>query len=203
MQIVNCEQNSLEWFEARKGIPTASSFSKVLSGGRGETRKKYMLSLAGEILTGNPREPFSNEHTERGHLLEPEARAQYEFINEVACTLVGFVKNNEAGASPDAFIENSGLLEIKTKLAHLQIEIILKDKVPNTHKPQVQGQMWVCERDWCDFLSYSPGLPLFIKRIYRDEKYIKETLEPSVKMFNEELLEIVEKIRSFDQCLEA
>lgn len=36
MQIIDCEQGSTAWFEARAGIPTASEFSTVLSEGRAD-----------------------------------------------------------------------------------------------------------------------------------------------------------------------
>jgi hypothetical protein len=76
-EIIECEQNSPEWLRARMGIPTASAFSDVLAKGEGKTRRTYMLKLAGELITGEPMESFSNAHTERGHLLEEEARDLY------------------------------------------------------------------------------------------------------------------------------
>lgn len=54
-EIFICEQGSADWYEARRGIPTASMFSTVMASGRGggesKTRRKYLLQLAGEILT--------------------------------------------------------------------------------------------------------------------------------------------------------
>ena len=78
VEIINCEQNS-RMVRARMGIPTASQFATVLAKGEGKTRRTYMMKLAGEIITGEPMESFSNEHTERGHEMEPEARDLYAF----------------------------------------------------------------------------------------------------------------------------
>ncbi|MGJ4997275.1 YqaJ viral recombinase family protein [Bradyrhizobium sp. HKCCYLS3077] len=102
MQVINCEQNSAEWLRARMGIPTASQFSTVLAKGEGETRRTYLLKLAGEIITGEPMESFSNEHTERGHRMEAEARDLYAFQTGAALERVGFIRSGRAGCSPDS-----------------------------------------------------------------------------------------------------
>ena len=199
MQVISCDQGSPEWFEARRGIPTASQFSTVLANGRGgaesKTRRKYMLQLIGERLTGEPMEGYTNAHMERGKEMEEEARNAYIFQTDNECQQVGFIRNGEKGASPDSMIGQNGLLEIKTKLPHLQLEVLLSDEMPKEHLAQVQGQIWIAEREWCDFLSYWPKLPLFVKRIYRDDKYINGTLWPGVDKFNNDLLELMEKIK--------
>lgn len=195
--IHDCAQNSPEWFEARRGIPTASEFSTVLAKGRGGgesvTRRKYLLTLAGQILTGEVVQTWAgNEHTERGHAMEDDARRLYAFQRDTEPTLVGFMRRGRAGASPDSTVGTSGLLEIKTKLPHLQLEVLEQDRLPPEHVAQVQGQLWVSGRDWCDFVSYWPKLPLFVTRVYRDEAYIA-ALAKAVAEFNEELDAIVAK----------
>lgn len=199
MQIINCEQNSEEWYKARLGIPTSSNFSTILAKGRGggesKTRKTYMLKLIGERLTGDLTENYTNAHMERGHQMEDEARNAYVFHSNNECNRVGFIINGNKGASPDSLIGDSGILEIKTKLPHLQLEVILDDKMPPQHLAQVQGQMWVAEREWCDFVSYWPKLPLFVKRIYRDDKYINEILWPEVDKFFNEMLKLEDKFK--------
>ena len=90
-----------------------------------------------------------------------------------------------------------GLLEIKTKLPHLQIGVILDGAMPPEHKAQVQGQIWKAERDWCDFVSYWPGLPLFVVREHRDEKLIAE-ISDAVDRFNEDLDAVVARVQEMD-----
>jgi hypothetical protein len=194
IEVIQCDQSSPEWYAARLGIPTASRFKDVLAKGEGKTRKRYMLDLAGERLTGEPCEGFSNAHMERGKAMEDEARDLYMFMTDTECKGVGFIRNGDKGASPDSLIDTNGMLEIKTKLPALQIECILADKLPSEHAAQVQGALWVAEREWLDFVSYWPKLPLFVKRIYRDEDYIKN-LAAEVAKFNSEMLELIEKIQ--------
>lgn len=199
-QIIECEQGTEAWFAARAGIPTASRFSTVLASGRGggesKTRRKYMLQLAGERITGKPMETYSNGHMERGKEQEQEARDLYAMLKDTDPQQVGFIRRGNAGASPDALIGADGLLEIKTKLPDLQIEVLLADDVPAEHIAQIQGQLWVTCREWCDFVSYSPGLPPFIRRCYRQEPYIAR-LSAAVGEFNEELAGVIEQIRNY------
>lgn len=198
LEIIDCDQGSDAWFQARLGIPTASKFADCISKGRGsqpsKIRRKYMLELLGERMTGEIADGFSNRHTERGTAMEPDAREAYALITDYEPQQIGFIRNGEKGCSPDSLIDSDGLLEIKTKLPHLHLDAMLKNELPPEHKPQVQGQIWTAEREWCDFMSYWPGLPPFIIRIYRDNKYIEEALAPGVERFIEELLELEQKL---------
>lgn len=193
VQIIACEQGSPEWFAARLAIPTASNFSAVMAKGEGKTRKAYMLRLLGERFTGTAAETFTNDHMERGKIMEDEARQAYAFLTDAEPLRVGFLRNGDKGCSPDSLIGARGLLEIKTALPHIQIERIFADKVPSEHLAQVQGAIWVGERDWCDFVSYWPKLPLFVKRAYRDEEYIKR-LDEEVTRFLDEMHELGERL---------
>ena len=196
IDIIDVEQNSEAWFAARSGLPTASNFSTILAKGEGKTRRTYLLKLAGEILTGVPTEPITNAHMERGHEMEPAARDLYCFLTDFEVQRIGFVRNGNKGCSPDSFIGANGMLEIKTKLPHLLIDILLKGEFPSEHKAQCQGGLWVCEREWIDIAIYWPGLPLFQKRAFRDEKYIA-TLSSEVDRFNDDLVETVERVRRY------
>jgi hypothetical protein len=202
LKIVDCEQGSPEWFAARLGVPTASEFATVMrkkgkaEDGTSKERRTYLYKLAGERLTGEPMDSYSNANMERGKIMEDEARVQYEFTREVELQRVGFVRNGDKGCSPDSLVGNDGGLEIKTALPHIQIDRLLRDELPAEHVAQVQGNMWVCEREVWDFASYWPKLPLFVKTVRRDEKYIKE-MAAAVAQFNEELAALVETIRRY------
>lgn len=200
LQIFNCEQGTPEWYQARAGIPTASEFDTVLAKGRGggesKTRRTYMLKLIGERLTHEPMENYSNVHMERGKAMEAEARDLYQMIAELECQQVGFLRRGDAGCSPDSLVGESGMLEIKTKLPHLQLDCILYDELPAEHRAQCQGQLWIAEREWVDFVSYWPGLPLFAKRVFRDEPYIARLAE-AVRAFNAEMEETIAKVQQY------
>lgn len=192
LRIFDCAQNSPEWTEARRGIPTASRFADVLAKGQGITRRKYLLTLAGELLTGDCAEGFTNPHIERGHAMEDDARQLYAFMHEADPVLVGFMRRGRVGASPDSLLGKDGLLEIKTKLPHLQLDCLEKGKLPSEHVAQVQGQLLVSGRAYCDFVSYWPRMPLFHVRVERDDTYIA-TLAQEVADFLGELDRIVAK----------
>lgn len=197
MQVfTDLEQGSPEWFAARAGIPTASKFATVMAKGEGKTRSEYMRKLAGEILTGEPSEQFGNIHTERGNAMEDEARETYAFINDAEIQRIGFIRNGNRGASPDSLVGANGGLEIKTALPHIQIDRLERDRLPPEHKAQVQGNLWIAEREWWDFVSYWPRLPVLTVRVYRDEEYIK-TLSDEIDRFNDELAALVERIRNY------
>lgn len=204
VEFIDCEQGSPDWFRARIGLPTASEFATVIAkgkdGGASLTRKRYLHQLAAEILTGEIGESYHNTAMERGKAQEAEARRLYAFMHEADPELIGFIRNGPKGASPDALIGNDGLLEIKTRAPHLQVELLLADRLPPEHRAQVQGGIWIAERDWCDLAVYSPGLPLFVTREYRDDGYIAN-LAGAVAKFNEELAETVERVRCYGMPL--
>ena len=190
------EQGSSEWFACRAGLPTASKFATVMAKGEGKTRSEYMRKLAGEILTGEPSEQFSNVHTDRGNAMEDEARETYAFINDAEIQRVGFIRNGNRGASPDSLVGTDGGLEIKTALPHIQIDRLERNRLPPEHKAQVQGNLWIAEREWWDFVSYWPGLPVLTVRVPRDEEYIAN-LASEIDRFNDELAALVERIRNY------
>ncbi|WP_018935686.1 MULTISPECIES: lambda exonuclease family protein [unclassified Thioalkalivibrio] len=196
------EQGTEEWLRVRAGIPTASQFGELIDRGQGKTRRTYMLKLAGEILTGEPMPGFSNQHTRRGHEQEDEARETYGFIREVDVEQVGFIRNGDKGGSPDGLVGIDGGCEVKTKLPHLHLEVLLAEEVPAEHMPQIDGLIWVAEREWWDFISYCRGLPPFIKRVYRDEKRIRK-ISRAIDQFNQELADIVEKVRRGSEPMHA
>jgi hypothetical protein len=191
LQIIDVPQNSQEWLHARLGIPTASCFGQVVAPGRADQpskqRQTYMLTLLGERLTGELSEQASSPNFDRGHRMEIDAANDYEFRQRVTTETIGFMRRGNVGCSPDRLITGTrGLVEIKSKKANLQLAAILADELPAEHKAQVQGGLLVSGYEYCDFVSYWPGLPLFVKRVYRDEAYI-DWLRDELDAFNEEL----------------
>lgn len=183
LQILYMPQGTDEWHESRVGIITASNLTAVCAGGQGKTRKGYMYKLIGERMTGEPADSWpGNAHTERGHEHEPIACSLYESQEGVTVDHCGIMLNHGIGYSPDGMVEDSGLVEIKSRLPHLQAEVLDKDEVPTEHLKQIQGGLWVSEREWLDYISYWPGMPLFVKRVYRDESMI-ELIAESVEKF--------------------
>ncbi|GEK49484.1 lambda exonuclease family protein [Vreelandella venusta] len=200
MKILTMPQGSPEWLAARLGRVTMSELKTLLVNGKGPSGLgagaiTYMHQLIGERMTGELAEPFQgNAHTKRGQELESVARSLYrDMTGAPKPKEVGLILNHNAGYSPDSLIGKNGLLEIKTKLPKFQIEVLLSGKIPDEHVPQCQGGLWVSEREWIDFVSYWPGMPLFVKRAYRDEALIC-TIAERVEAFHEEMERRIEKL---------
>ncbi|WP_458717026.1 YqaJ viral recombinase family protein [Pseudomonas gregormendelii] len=200
MQIItSIEQGTPEWLGLRLGIVTCSELDCLLVNGKGEAGLgaaafTYMNTLIGERITGEAADPFTgNRHTERGHELEGVARGLYQERCDVTTQQVAIILNHGIGYSPDSLVGAKGLTEIKTKLPKFQVEVILSGEIPKEHVAQCQGGLWVSEREWIDFVCYWPGMPLFIKRAYRDEVMIRK-LSERVKTFYEILDERMNKV---------
>jgi hypothetical protein len=202
IQIIDCEQGGEDWRAARLGIPTASEFATVMrskgraADGSSKERRTYMHKLVGEIMTGEPMESFSNVHMERGKVMEDEARDLYAMLTDTEPQRVGFIRNGQKGASPDSLIGTDRGLEIKTALPHIQIERLLKNELPAEHVAQVQGNLWVAERDHWDFCSYWPKMPMLKVTVDRDEEFIAK-LSDAVDRFNDELQQVLATVRRY------
>lgn len=177
MIILPGEQGSQEWIDHRLGRPTASAFKRVVTstGRLSKQREKYVAELLAEWVTGDPWVQFETEWTERGKELEPEARRAYGFLRDVDPVSVGFCLHDSgvAGCSPDGLVGEPGLLELKCPGAPRHIYYLAHQEVPSDYVAQVQGQIWVTGREWCDFMSYHPGLPPFLIRVAPDPTYQK------------------------------
>lgn len=198
MQVIEVEQGTPEWFTARCAIPTASCASKLLAKGEGKTRLAYMYQLIGEAITGEAVQVWEgNAHTERGHTMEPVARELYERRNKVKVEQCGFIRSHDdiggAGYSPDGLVGDDGAIEIKSRLPHIQAELLDTGKIPRPSFLQMQFGLWVCGRAWCDYVSYWPGMPLFVQRVEADEKAQTEIRE-AVIAFHAEMQEKLHKL---------
>lgn len=177
MQIHSCEQRSAEWYALRAGIPTASEFSKLVTsdGTPSKTLTTYAMTLAAEKFAGCTMDAWEgNGWTERGRELEDEALRLYSFANDCNVTPIGFVTNDAhtAGCSPDGLVNGEGLIEIKCLKAENHVKAILyfqkNGRCQTDYVQQTQGQIWLCERKWCDLVFFHPQLPLLTIRQHPD-----------------------------------
>lgn len=203
IEVFDCAQGSPEWFDCRKGIPTASEFHKLLmrgvkKGDESKTRRRYMLELIGERMTGQPRDTYSSFHMERGKEMEAEACKLYAMLEDAELQTVGFIRRDEkAGCSPDRLVGGDGLLQIKTMMPPLLLDLHLTTAPEEytEHDCQLYGELWISEREWTDLLVYWPGIKPYRKRLYRDETKIK-SIELGVEMFLSEMLETMSKLEA-------
>jgi len=174
MKLHNVEQGTPEWQQVRCGKFTASNFAKLFMAASTKGYQDYINNVVFERLTGKQAETYTNEWMLRGSELEAEARISYETRTFNIVEQVGFVEYNEwIGASPDGLIDKDGLIEIKCPKHTTVIEYLLSDKIPKDYYWQMQGQMLVTERKWCDYFIYHPDLEPIIKRVKRKETDIE------------------------------
>ena len=177
------EQGSDDWHALRRGKITASAVSRLVTStckpANNDTSRAQLLQLLAERITGESDASFYNDDMARGHLLEPLARGIYAKIYSpvVEC---GFITADfggvELGYSPDGLVGADGLIEIKSPRPKNHLKAMLADEVPDEYVPQVQTGLAVTGRAWCDFITYAPGLPLFIHRVKRDEGFIAQLI---------------------------
>lgn len=178
-------------------LAAAVKASKSRNSNPAAMRARYMRQLAGEVIQGEPApDGYNNAFMDRGKALEDDARRHYAFMHDVEPRRVGFIRNGPKGCSPDSLIGTNGGLEIKIAIPAVQIERLQSGKLPSEHIAQVQGNIWVTEREWWDFKSYCPRMPDLTIRAHRNDTYIAK-LEKAVDAFNEELAELVERIRGY------
>jgi len=205
--ITDIEQGSDAWFAHRLGSIGGSGIKKVIAKGTGKVRTKYLYQKVDEILTGRRTESYNNDDMQLGTDSEPLSRRNYEFIADVEIYQIAMVKNgNHKHSSPDGICKPDGIIEIKNTNGPNYVEIIYKDKIPPEHIPQIQWNMSISNRNWCDFVLACwmrqddeivpryPDKPIWIKRVFRDEKKIAE-LNREADIFISEMLEIVEKLK--------
>ncbi len=189
-------QGTAEWHNLRLGKVTASRVADLTAKtktGWGASRHNYTAELLAERLTGVPAESYKSVPMLHGIETEPEARLAYEFRGMIEVEQIGFIHHptiEMSGASPDGLVGADGMVEIKCPNTATHIETLLVGRIPEKYVTQMLWQLACTGRKWCDFVSFDPRLPermrLFVARVQRDEKRIKE-LEAAVTEFLFEL----------------
>jgi len=164
MRTLDCQQGSTEWLRARLGVATASraadALSVLKSGAPAKARMDYAMELAFERVAGQPLDRAVTVAMNRGSELEPDARAAYEARTGILVDQMGFALHDtlQAGASPDGLIGSDGLLEIKCPFGQDRIARIWATNDVSDYVAQVEWQMWILGRQWCDVAIYDPRL---------------------------------------------
>ncbi len=198
------EQGTPEWHAQRLGKATASRIADIIAKtktGPSAMRANYLAELVAERLTGVAAEKYTNGAMEWGTEKEAEARSVYEACIGIAVQSAGFVDHPQiamSGASPDGYVGDDGLVEVKCPNTATHIDTLLGKTVPGKYVTQMQWQMACTGRKWCDFVSYDPRMPealrLFVKRVERDDALIAE-LEAEVMKF---LWEVAAKVAALE-----
>lgn len=187
------EQGGDEWLQARCGLVTASTIGKLitpstLKPAMNDTARSLIETLVIESITGRVEYVHPNAAMQRGNRDEPWARHEYENLVQAAVTEVGFVRYDGPdyvlGYSPDGLVEDSGLIEIKSRSPRIQMQTIIADKVPAANMAQIQCGLFVTGRTWLDYVSYSNGMPLYTKRVLPDQRWA-EAIDQTMRQFTE------------------
>ncbi len=167
-----------------KALPTSETVKRALEGKRTEdfsdTAKRYAADLSIERISKQPHgEPPKAWVLERGHTMEEAARRLYEGRNKSFVTEAGICVTDDGlfGYSTDGLVDDDGLIEIKAPVDSIKIQAMWDTGDVSEYLHQMQGGMWITNRDWCDFIMYVPelaavGKDLFVKRIHRDDDFI-------------------------------
>ncbi len=169
-------QGSDEWLAQRCGLITASEMRhlltvKSLKVADNDKTRQHVYELLFQRLTGFVEPQYVSDAMLRGQADEIYAREAYE-QHFTKVTEVGFVTNDRwgftIGYSPDGLVGDDGLIEVKSRAGKYQIQTIAENEVPEEYVLQLQTALLVTERQWIDFISYSGGLPMFVKRVEPD-----------------------------------
>lgn len=169
----NLEQGTNEWLMVRLGKFTASDAQAIASNGKG--LETLVLEKVAESITMKLKDQYTNADIERGHEFEMNARNSYEIDSQNKVVEVGFVElTNRIGCSPDGFVGDDGLVEIKCKNDVNFVRYLLDGKIDPAHEWQMQMQMYVCDRQWVDYVVYNENFPnpMKVVRVNRDEAKI-------------------------------
>jgi len=198
------EQHTAEWHAERLGKLTASRFADAVAKtktGWGASRTNYAAELIVERLTGIPYPKYQNAAMQWGTDVEPQVRAAYSFEHDVDVIEVGFIPHPYipmTGCSPDGLIGVDGLVEFKCPNSATHWETLRTGNIPKEYITQMTWQMACTGRQWCDWVSFDPRMPLelqlYVRRIEHDEKLI-EIMERQAVEF------LAEIDRSMDEVL--
>jgi hypothetical protein len=166
------EQRSDSWYAIRRGMLTASAVHQLLTPtlklASNGTSRGLVATLAAERITGRVESTYVSYDMFEGIECEPFAREKYA-EHYAPVTEVGFivrtVEGCKLGYSPDGLVGDDGLIEIKTALPKIHIQTIARHDIPTEHTAQLQAGLFATGRKWIDFISYRPGLPLYVKRM--------------------------------------
>lgn len=190
-------QGSDEWLQARCGLMTASEMKLVLTPtgkvANNEKTRQHMYEIAFQRITGFVEPQYVSDAMLRGQEDEIYARAAYS-DHYAPATETGFITNDQwgftIGYSPDGIVGDDGLIECKSRYGKYQVQTIASNEVPEEYVLQLQTGLMVTGRKWIDFISYSGGLPMFVKRVEPDLN-MQAKIIAAATAFEERVSEIV------------
>lgn len=198
------EQGSEEWLAARCGIVTASVVGRLITPtlkvADNDTSRGLILTLAAERITGRVDPTWVSADMQRGNDEEPYARDAYS-QHYAPATEMGFVTENKwgftIGISPDGLVSEDGGIEVKSRRQSTHVRIVIADTVPGMHMAQIQTALLVTGRKWWDFVDFSNGMHLFVKRVLPDPKWFETIILAATRAE----VSIQETVKQYEQAV--
>lgn len=200
MKTFPMDQGSGEWAKIRLGKVTASEIDSLVSPeGKvrtGDGPNAYLYRKLSEKVLGFAEESGSSWEMEQGTIMQHEAIPWLEFTHDVKVNQVGFISDDEDrfGASPDGLIGEDGGVEVKCCQPAKSLQYLLDGVVPKEYRLQVQFSLYVTQRKWWYFLSYSRQWPQLLLRVEPDpviQSAIKTALDQFFSKFDSAQQKIV------------
>lgn len=203
IELPDIAQGTDEWHDQRRGIVTASVVgqlvtTKTLKPASNDVSRGLTRLLVAERITGWTDPMYVSDDMLRGIEDEPKARDKYS-EHYAPVTEIGFMIREDhdvkIGYSPDGLVSDDGLIEVKSRRQKKHLETILADEPPAENLAQMQCGLLVSGREWCDYISYCGGMPLWVKRVFPDQRWFDAILA-AVDAFEENAAEM---IRLYDE----
>jgi len=187
MIVHNVTQRSEEWESLRRGIPTASEFHRIVTPAQlkfAAGAVTYACEIVAQRLGIDSPPSMPSYWMEYGNEMEPHAFE--EFAERHSVSPVGFVSTDDrhAGCSPDGLVGSDGVLEIKCPKAETLIQWHADGVIPSEHRIQVQGELWVCKREYGHFYAWHPEIePLYL--VTQRDDNVQAALDEAIPRFLE------------------
>lgn len=168
--VIECEQRSPEWFQARNARLTSSNVAAIFKSGKkaGEPSvecRDTRVRMALESITGRPQDDgngFVSKAMQHGIDAERAARLAYEAFTGAILETTGFIAHNTlaVGASLDAHVDDFvGVVELKCPKSFTHLEYLRERQIPKDYLHQIRHQIWITGAQWGDFVSYDDRMP--------------------------------------------
>ncbi len=168
--------------------------TQVIEPAHGDTARSLTRLLVAERITGWTDPTFMSDDMIRGLEDEPRAVETYAQHYKAPVETMGFMVRKwpwgTLGFSPDALVGDDGFVEVKSRRAKKQLATILDGQVPAENMAQIQAGLLVTQRDWCDYISFTGGMPMLVIRVEPDDAWFNAIRE-AVRLFEDTAVDMI------------
>ena len=167
---MDTQQGTPAWFNARKGKLTASNFGAACGVNPWCTRRKALREQLGlEKFSGPPEACLWGTRNEKNAIKDYMVRTGNVVVSKGLYTHPNYPW---LGGSPDGLVGDEGMIEVKCPF----YKQVPHTTIPPHYYCQVNGLLEILNRQWCDFISWTPTA-MKVYRVYRDPELFDFLLE--------------------------